>query len=102
MSKGLWRLVKEDEKEPVAVDDSKPTEAERKARADWQDRALKAAGELYLALSDVQKTHLGTTLSRSGQSSPLCTSKRSLERALTLGSHSSPSRCVLRSPCPTS
>ena len=58
MSKGLWRLVKGDEKEPVAVDDSKPTEAERKARSDWQDRALKAAGELYLALSDDQKTHL--------------------------------------------
>lgn len=38
MSKGLWRLVKGDEKEPVAVDDSKPTEvglAGQGAQGSW-------------------------------------------------------------------
>ena len=58
MSKGLWRLVKGVEVEPVVKDESAPTEAEGKARETWQDRALRAAGELYLAISDEQKTHL--------------------------------------------
>jgi hypothetical protein len=34
------------------------TEVEIKARETWQDKALRAAGELYLAISDEQKTHL--------------------------------------------
>jgi hypothetical protein len=39
-------------------DESAPTEVEVKARETWQDRALRAAGELYLATSDEQKMHL--------------------------------------------
>jgi hypothetical protein len=58
MSKGLWRLVKGDEVEPVVKNKSAPTEVETKAREIWQDRALRTAGELYLAISDKQKMHL--------------------------------------------
>ena len=58
MSRGLWRLVKGEEKEPPVADESKPTAAETKALETWRDRALRAAGELYLAVSDDQKIHL--------------------------------------------
>ena len=58
MSKGLWRLVKGEEVEPVADDEDKPSAAELKAGTEWKDRALRAAGELYLAISDDQRTHL--------------------------------------------
>lgn len=41
------------EKDPKAV-----TEAEQEAQDKWDDRALRAAGELFLHISDDQKTHL--------------------------------------------
>ena len=40
-------------KDPKAV-----TEAETEAIEKWEDKALKAAGEIYLSLSDDQKTHV--------------------------------------------
>lgn len=57
MSKGLWRLVQGDERLPVAAERT-ATEAELKATEVWRNRALRAAGELYLAITDEQKTHL--------------------------------------------
>ena len=34
------------------------TAEELKAIDDWEDKALRAAGEIYLSLSDDQKTHI--------------------------------------------
>ncbi|KAI0346346.1 hypothetical protein BDW22DRAFT_1318010, partial [Trametopsis cervina] len=48
---------KGDERLPVAAERT-ATEAELKAMEMWRDRALRAAGELYLAITDEQKTHL--------------------------------------------
>jgi hypothetical protein len=62
--------------EPVVKDESAPTEVEPKARETWQGRALRAVGELYLAISD-----------------------GSLVRILMPGSSSSLSRCAQVSPC---
>ena len=59
MAKGLWRLVHGDELKPGVLDkDGKATVKELEAISQWGDRALKAAGELYLATSEDQKTHL--------------------------------------------
>ena len=59
MAKGLWRLVHGDELKPGVLDkDGKGTVKELEAISQWGDRALKAAGELYLATSEDQKTHL--------------------------------------------
>lgn len=58
MSKGMWRLVNGDEARPGAAVSTAATVTEQAAMDSWDIKALKAAGELYLAVSDDQKTHL--------------------------------------------
>jgi hypothetical protein len=58
MMRGSSRLVLGKEKKPVGKDPKNPSEAEVEAMEKWEDKALKAAGEIYLSLSDDQKTHV--------------------------------------------
>jgi hypothetical protein len=58
MTRGSSRLVLGKEKKPVGKDPKNPSEAEVEAMEKWEDKALKAAGEIYLSLSDDQKTHV--------------------------------------------
>ena len=46
------------EKKPQPKDPKAVTAEEEKAVNDWEDKALRAAGEIYLSLSDDQKTHV--------------------------------------------
>lgn len=56
MTRGSFRLVEDKELRPVAKDAKAPTKADVKAMEKWDDKALKAAGEIYQSLSDDQKT----------------------------------------------
>ena len=58
ITRGSTRLVLGKELKPVAKDPKAVTEAETEAIEKWEDKALKAAGEIYLSLSDDQKTHV--------------------------------------------
>ena len=58
MTRGSPRLVLGKKLRPVAQDSKAVTEAETEAQEKWDDRALRAAGEIYLSLSDDQKTHV--------------------------------------------
>ena len=58
MTRGSSRLVLGKELKPVAKDPKAVTEAETETIEKWEDKALKAAGEIYLSLSDDQKTHV--------------------------------------------
>ena len=46
------------ETRPVPKDSKAVTAEELKAIDDWEDKALRAAGEIYLSLLDDQKTHI--------------------------------------------
>lgn len=54
----MWRLVIGNEKRIVPGDANAVTATEQAAMDSWDEKALKAAGELYSAVSDDQKTHL--------------------------------------------
>ena len=47
------------ETRPVPKDPKAVTAEELKAIDDWEDKALRAAGEIYLSCSDNHKTHIG-------------------------------------------
>ena len=52
-TRGWWRIVQGTEKRLDYKDAKAPTaEEEKKARDDWEDKALRAAGEIYLSCSD--------------------------------------------------
>ena len=51
-TRGWWRIVQQKELRPVVADWDKATAVEGKAVDDWDDKALRAAGEIYLVLSD--------------------------------------------------
>lgn len=46
------------EQRPVAKDPKVPTVAEGAAIEKWEEKEMKAAGEIYLSLSYDQKTHV--------------------------------------------
>lgn len=58
MRSGLYRLVKGAEKHPEAADATKVTAVEQGLMDKWDEKALKAAGELFLAVDVKQRTHL--------------------------------------------
>ena len=58
MKLGLWTLVKGIEKKPAVSDQTSPTTEESAAVLAWEVRALKAAGELFLAIEAEQRTHI--------------------------------------------
>ena len=57
MKKGYYRLVTGKETRPEAAG-ATPTAAEVALIDAWEDKALRAAGEIYLAVDQEQKTHL--------------------------------------------
>ena len=59
MRSGTWKLVNGEELRPAEPAIPATVSAELQAKMDdWDKRAMKAAGELYLLVSDDQKTHL--------------------------------------------
>ena len=48
MRQGLWGIVSGRSKRPVPADSKAPTAAETEGTEAWDDKAEKAAGELYL------------------------------------------------------
>ena len=58
MRSGLYRLVKGLEKRPSPADKAAVTDVEQAAMDKWDEKALKAAGELFLAIEVEQRTHL--------------------------------------------
>ena len=54
----LWMLVKGVELKPEGVDSKALTTAEAAAILAWEIKAVKAAGELYLAVQGDQSMHL--------------------------------------------
>ena len=57
MRQGLWGIVSGRSKRPVPADSKAPTAAETEGIEAWDDKAEKAAGELYLLVSEEQKVH---------------------------------------------
>ena len=57
MRQGLWDIVSGRSKRPVPADSKAPTAAETEGIEAWDDKAEKAAGELYLLVSEEQKVH---------------------------------------------
>ena len=57
MRQGLWGIVSGRSKRPVPADSKAPTAAETEGIEAWDDKAEKAAGELYLSVSEEQKVH---------------------------------------------
>ena len=66
MRQGLWGIVSGRSKRPVPADSKAPTAAETEGIEAWDDKAEKAAGELYLLVSEEQKIHFA------GVASDLC------------------------------
>ena len=58
MVKGWLRITQGKEMKPTPKDPKAPTEAEQEKMDAWEEKALRAAGEIYLSLSDDQKTHV--------------------------------------------
>ena len=58
MRQGLWGIVSGRVTQPAFVDPKAPTAAELAAVDHWVEKAEKAAGELYLLVSQEQKVHL--------------------------------------------
>ena len=58
MKSGLWLLVSGKELRPAVSAGGTVSEALQAKMDKWDERAMKAAGELYLLVSDAQKTHL--------------------------------------------
>ncbi|EKM50404.1 uncharacterized protein PHACADRAFT_200348 [Phanerochaete carnosa HHB-10118-sp] len=56
MMKEWLHLVPGNKLRPVSVVSQAPTKMKHQAFEKWDDKALRAAGELYLSLSDDQKT----------------------------------------------
>ena len=57
---GLWDLVVGKELRPSAASSGTVTASEQEKLEDWDQRAMRAAGELYLLVSDAEKMHLAT------------------------------------------
>ena len=57
MRSGLWRLVKGVELKPSRASPDKPTAEELRAEDKWEDKQMKAAGELFLNVLPDQRTH---------------------------------------------
>ena len=57
MRSGLYRLVKGLEKRPSPADKAAVTDVEQAAMDKWDEKALKAAGELFLNVSPEQRVH---------------------------------------------
>ena len=57
MRQGLWGIVSGRTKKPVQTSTTPLTATESAAITTWEDKAEKAAGELYLLVSDEQKVH---------------------------------------------
>ena len=49
-TRGWWRIVQGTKKKPKAKDPKAPSAEEQKAMDDWEDKSLRAAGELHLLL----------------------------------------------------
>lgn len=93
----MWRLVIGKKKRVVSENATAVTATEQAAMDSWDEKALKAAGELYLAVSDDQKTHLEAlrpTLLLSEPNYSLFTSRSVLVLVSMPGSRSLRSRCV--------
>ena len=58
MRSGLYRLVKGLEKRPSPADKAAVTDVEQAAMDKWDEKALKAAGELFLIIEVEQRMHL--------------------------------------------
>ena len=57
MRQGLWGIVSGRSKRPIPVDSKATTAAETALIDAWDKNAEKAAGELYLLVSEEQKVH---------------------------------------------